>query len=150
MNVRFLFPHKTRLLGYFCIAAYIPIMILKKILHNGYNNQDPGIKLADNSGLFNSEHALIALVLILIIGGLVLIAFSKEKIEDEQILHLRLDSLHWAIYFNYILVIFSVAFTSNIHLRDIMMLNILTPLIFFIIRFKWVIYKLNRSLKEEV
>ncbi|WP_413670353.1 hypothetical protein ACEN9X_10655 [Mucilaginibacter sp. Mucisp86] len=150
MKPRFLFSHKSRLVGYLCLLAYIPLMVLKKILHNGYNNQSPAMRIADNSGLLNSEHILLAIAFILVISGLLFIAFSKEKIEDEQISQLRLDSLQWAVYFNYLLIIISVAFLSNIDFIKVVMINIWTPLVFFIIRFKWVIYRLNRSLKSEI
>jgi len=108
------------------------------------------MRIADNSGLLNSEHILLAIAFILVISGLLFIAFSKEKIEDEQISQLRLDSLQWAVYFNYLLIIISVAFLSNIDFIKVVMINIWTPLVFFIIRFKWVIYRLNRSLKSEI
>ena len=42
----------------------------------------------------------------MVLVGLFLIAFSKEKIEDEQIVQFRLDSLRWAIYLNYAILLF--------------------------------------------
>ena len=42
--------------------------------------------------------------------GLIIVAFSKEKIEDEQISQLRLDSLQWAVYLNYIILVISLSF----------------------------------------
>ena len=149
MKPRLLFSYRSRLIGYFCIVAYIPLMVIKKVLHNGYNNQSPSSKLADATGVFNSEHILTAIALLLIMLGLLLIAFSKEKIEDEQISQLRLDCLQWAVYLNYFILMISVLFTSNMHLRDLMMLNLCVPLIFFIIRFRWKIWMLNRLLKKE-
>jgi hypothetical protein len=150
MKSRFLFPHRYHLIGYFFILAYIPLMVVKKILHNGYNNQDPAAKFADNSGLLNSEHVFTASAIVLIILGLLFIAFAKEKIEDEQIMQLRLDSLQWATYLNYFLIIICVVFSSNLHLRDMMVINIWMPLIFFITRFKWRLYKLTRLLNPEI
>ena len=47
--------------------------------------------------------------LLLIIGG-ICIAFSKHKNEDEFISKLRLDSLLWATYINYGVLIFSILF----------------------------------------
>jgi len=81
--------------------------------------------------------------------GLFLIAFSKEKIEDEQIAQLRLDSLRWAIYLNYLILLLSLVFTNGIDFIDILRLNLWVPLLFFIIRFRWVLYRLNRSLTIE-
>jgi hypothetical protein len=124
-------------------------MVIKKLLHDGYNNYDSVTKLSNAKGIFNSEHILSALASILIVFGLLIIAFAKEKIEDEQIIKLRLESLQWAIYLNYAIFILGIAFTSNFHYRDILLLNIWTPLIFFIVRFKWVIFKLNRSIKAD-
>jgi hypothetical protein len=136
-------------MGYIFILAYVPIMVIKKLLHDGYNNYDSVTKLSNAKGIFNSEHILSALASILIVFGLLIIAFAKEKIEDEQIIKLRLESLQWAIYLNYAIFILGIAFTSNFHYRDILLLNIWTPLIFFIVRFKWVIFKLNRSIKAD-
>ena len=149
MKSRFLFPHQSRIIGYVCIFAYIPVMVIKKLLHDGYNNQTPAIKFADASGLLNSEHILAAIGTILILSGLLFIAFSKEKVEDEQISQLRLDSLQWAIYFNYFILICTVLFTSNMNFRDIIVINLWTPLIFFIVRFRWVIFRLNLSTSRE-
>jgi hypothetical protein len=149
MNSLFLFPHSIRKIGYIFILAYLPIMVVKKLLHNGYNNYDPVTKLTDANGIFNSEHMLGALASILIVSGLLIIAFAKEKIEDEQIIKLRLESLQWAIYLNYAIFILGIAFTSNFHYRDVLLVNIWTPLIFFIVRFRWVMLKLNRSTKAD-
>jgi hypothetical protein len=80
-------------------------------------------------------------------AGLFLVAFAKEKIEDEQIWHIRLDSLRWAIYINYLVLIISLIFIEDVpHMLE---LNLWVPLIFFIIRFRWVIFRLNRLLSRE-
>lgn len=149
MKTRFLFPYSSRIFGYLGIVAYIPIMVLKKILHQGYNNPDPAIRLADATSIFNSEHILGALAGALVIVGLLIIAFSKEKIEDEQIVQLRLDSLQWAIYLNYLILIISIFLVANFQVKYILLLNLWAPLIFFIIRFRWVIYRNNRLPKED-
>lgn len=90
-----------------------------------------------------------AIGLALLIGGLFLIAFSKEKIEDEQILLVRLNSLQWATYLNYCLLILSAFFISDSHFRYIVLLDIWVPLVFFVIRFRWKIYQLNRMLVKD-
>jgi len=81
------------------------------------------------------------------VSGLFLAAFSREKVEDEQIWQVRLDSLRWAIFVNYVVLIISLVFIEDVgHMLD---LNLYVPLVFFIIRFRWVIYRLNRSLSRE-
>lgn len=81
----------------------------------------------------------------MVLIGLFLIAFSRERVEDEQITKLRLDSLRWAIYLNYAILLFSLIFTHGGDADHILVLNIWLPLLFFILHFQWVLYKLNRS-----
>jgi len=81
--------------------------------------------------------------------GLLLVAFSKEKIEDEQIGQLRSDSLQWAIYVNYGIFIICTIFINGSDYLGIVAYNVLTPLLFFIIRFRWKIYQLNRAVAKE-
>jgi hypothetical protein len=62
---------------------------------------------------------------------------------------LRLDSLRWAIYLNYAILLFSLVFTHGGESNHILMLNIWLPLLFFILRFQWVLYRLKRSAKSD-
>jgi len=66
----------------------------------------------------------------MVLVGLFLVAFSLERVEDEQITQLRLDSLRWAIYLNYVILLFSLIFTSGGESHHILMLNIWLPLLF--------------------
>jgi len=87
---------------------------------------------------------------LMIMVGLVLVAFSKEKIEDEQISQLRQDCLQWAIYLNYLLLTISlIFFTEKADVKDILNMNLWVPLAFFIILFRWKMYQLNRLLAKE-
>ena len=74
--------------------------------------------------------------LAIIIGGL-LVGFSKEKVEDEFIYKLRKDSLVWAIIFNYAVLIFAIIFVYDFTFFDVLVFNMFTPLIFFIVRFNF-------------
>lgn len=74
--------------------------------------------------------------LMIIIGGL-FVGFSKEKVEDEFIYKLRKDSLVWAIIINYLILIFTVIFVYNFSFFNILVYNMFTPLLFFIIRFNF-------------
>jgi len=97
--------------------------------------------------LFNAEHLFFITTALLMALGLFFVAFAKERMEDEQIWHLRLDSLRWAIYINYIILLVSlVSISDTAHILE---LNLWVPLLFFIIRFRWVLFRLNRSLTTE-
>jgi len=86
--------------------------------------------------------------LLLIIGGL-LVAFSKNKEEDEFISKLRLESLLWATYINYGILIFSILFIYNISFFYVLVANMFTILLLFIIRFNWVLFKSAKFDKDE-
>jgi hypothetical protein len=83
-----------------------------------------------------------------IIIGLLFIAFAKEKQEDEFINKLRLESLQWALLFNYTLLLIATWLVHGLAYIDVMMYNMLTILLFFIIRFHVVLFK-NRSTINE-
>ncbi len=76
------------------------------------------------------------IALAIIIGGL-MVGFSREKIEDEFIYKLRNDSLVWAIVINYIVLIVTVLFVYDLSFFNILVYNMFTPLLFFIIRFNF-------------
>ncbi|MDR3696719.1 hypothetical protein [Mucilaginibacter sp.] len=155
MKARFLFPHKWRLVGYLCFAADIIFSIVLKVLHpEGYAATDLSQVLGPGQKPYHIYSGVTEMrwhndvTILLIIFGLLLVAFSKEKIEDEQISQSRLDSLRWAVYFNYALFIVCVLFIYGMHFIPVLIFNMISPLIFFIIRFRWKIYQLNRSLKS--
>ncbi len=86
---------------------------------------------------------------ILCIVGAILIAFSKEKQEDEFIAKIRMESLVWATYINYAILIFCMLFFYGIGFLYVMIFNMFTILLFFIIRFYYLIYKSNKTLSRE-
>lgn len=80
--------------------------------------------------------------ILIIVGGL-LVGFSKEKIEDEFIHKLRHESLVWAIILNYIVLLLAVIFIYEGAFFSVLVYNMFTPLIFFIIRFNFLKLKTN-------
>jgi hypothetical protein len=142
MRTRFLFPYWCRYLGYALFLIHIPVVLFQKIL----GLDMPG-EAFDTGGLFSPHHLFFMVTTLLMALGLFLAAFSKEKIEDEQISQLRLDSLQWAIYVNYLLLIISLILSTDT--QHILFLNLLVPLVFFIIRFQWKLFQNNRMLKKD-
>lgn len=78
---------------------------------------------------------------ILFIAGALLVCFSQEKREDEFIAKLRQSSLLWAVLANYILLLFSFVFIYGEAFLQIMVYNMFTVLIIFIVRFNYVLYR---------
>ena len=88
------------------------------------------------------------IVIILLIISTLLIAFSKEKIEDEFIAHTRLNSLAWALIINYLVLFVLTLLMWNMAFATVMIFNMFTPILIFIFRFKYLLYNLNKS-KEQ-
>jgi hypothetical protein len=140
MKPKFLFPYWTRYLGWGFVIAHIPVMLLGK-MHGMYDDH------SDNSQLFNGPHIMFIGTALLMAIGLFLVAFSRERIEDEQIAQLRLDSLRWAVFVNFIVLILCLIFSDDEH--HILLMNLWVPLLFFIIRFQWKLFQNNRMLKKD-
>jgi hypothetical protein len=87
-----------------------------------------------------NELALTGLII-----GLMMIAFSKERQEDEFINKLRLESLQWAVIINYILLLIATWFINGASFLQVMMYNMLTVLVIFIIRFHLLLIRIKRS-----
>ncbi len=137
MKSRFLFPHHWRRVGILLIfmgiiLAAVQLCFLKEITAWQVERS--------NAGLTSFESLVQDPVIVLLICGLLLFAFSKEEIEDEHLMQLRLDSLQWAIYVNYGLVIIGVLIFNGSDLISVIGCNLFTPLVFFILRFRWVVY----------
>ncbi|AKD58335.1 hypothetical protein [Spirosoma radiotolerans] len=81
-----------------------------------------------------------------IIAGLLLIAFSREKVEDEMIGQLRLEALQWSVYANYIILAIAILTVYDDAFFNVMIYNMFTVLLVFIIRFRWLIYRNNHIL----
>jgi hypothetical protein len=94
-------------------------------------------------------NAIDEIIGILLIISSFFIAFSKEKNEDEFISKIRLESLLWATYVNYAILIFALLFVYNGSFFWVLVFNVFTILLFFIIRFNWVIRKSRKLAKDE-
>ena len=76
---------------------------------------------------------------VLVMISLVLIAFSEERQEDEFVSMLRLESLQWSVYFNYGLLIITILFIYDMAFFQVLIYNMYSILVFFILRFNYVL-----------
>jgi len=143
MKPTFLFPHWCRYLGWGLVIAHVPLTMIGKAA-GMVNIMDWS---PSGEPLFSGQHLYFIFTTLLMVSGLFLVAFAKERIEDEQLWQLRLNALRWSIFVNYILLIVSLLFLDDI--RHILELDLIIPLFFFIIRFQWSIFRLNRSIQAE-
>ncbi len=93
-----------------------------------------------NNNNFTDELAAIGTII-----SLLMIAFSKEKVEDEAIQFFRLASLQWAVILNYVILIICIALLYGGNFFSVMAYNMFTILLLFIIRFRFVLYQHTKA-----
>ncbi len=153
MKVNFLFPNKFKKIGWFILIPSAIIGLVTLIYEYEPSFLDfnvpaifvDEITLSDSKRLFGivNNNILNEILGILIIISSLFVAFSKEKLEDEYISKIRLESLVWAVYVNYGILLFSFFFIFDFSFLWVMIFNMFTVLLFFIIRFNWQISKLK-------
>lgn len=156
MLTKFLLPTKLKYVGWLIAIPAFVLMIMHLHFRFTFSFLEFGVKdikkiLFDNGFLFNIQYNNFTDEIggVLLITGLLLIAFSKEKDEDEMISKLRLESLLWAVFVNSVLIILSIIlFYSQLFLK-VMAYNICTTLILFIIRFNLVLYFGKKKIKKD-
>ena len=85
----------------------------------------------------------------LFIIGALLVSFSQEKNEDEFIAEIRLSSLLWAVWVSYVLLLIAFLLVYGTPFLDIMVYNMFTVLIIFIVRFNYILYKNSKAVSDE-
>ena len=153
MKINYLFPNKFKNIGWLIFIPSVIIGLITLILDYQPNSLDfrvPAIFinvfLGDKYFIeIVSDNILNEILSVLTIVSSLLVAFSKEKSEDEYISKIRLESLVWAVYFNYGILLISFLFIFDLSFLWIMISNMFTILLFFIIRFNWQISKLKKS-----
>ena len=160
MNTKFLLPYQFKSLGWILFISGISLLAYALFFENepDFLNLEMFALAAETFNFSSAEKNSYFLVvennildeiieLLLIIGG-VCIAFSKNKVEDEFIAKLRLESLLWSTYINYGILILSILFIFEISFFYVLVANMFTILLLFIIRFNWVLIR-SAKLEED-
>lgn len=158
MKTHFLFPNKFKKLGWILfVPSFIASLIISIANLNIDNYWVVKVFALTETGIMSSnnyfsviKNSIVDEVLLysLIIGG-ILVGFSKLKIEDEFTSKIRYESLVWATYLNYGLILFFTIFIYGLSYLNVLFFNTFTLLLFFIIRFHYLIYKLNKTSNDD-
>ncbi|HYJ38960.1 MAG TPA: hypothetical protein VEV87_10100 [Chitinophagaceae bacterium] len=146
MRSKLLLPNRFKWIGILLFIPFLVLGILSRYKEfqidalTSYNHDNDIFTPVQN---FTDELALSGLIL-----SLLMIAFAREKQEDEFIYHNRLESWEWAVLINFLLLIVACWVFYNEAFIDVMMYNLLTPLIIFIVRFHWVMLR-NKPSEEK-
>jgi hypothetical protein len=149
MNSTLLLSNKYKKVGWFIL---IPAFILG--VYTIYTGAEPSWLNAKVLSIFPNQlfgkktyFTLIevnlanTIVGVLFIVGALLVSFSKEKNEDEFISKLRLSCLLWVVLINYLLLLVAFILIYDIGFLNVMIYNMFTVLLIFIIRFNYILYK---------
>lgn len=152
MKTHYLFPSKFKKIGWTLLVPSVIMGLVTVMLAfepKVFDVVVPAIFIDEVLGKrqlvgMASNNILNEILGVLIIVSLLLVAFSKEKSEDEYISKIRLESLVWAVYVNYSILLIALLFVFNLSFLWVMLFNMFTVLLFFIIRFNWQISKLHK------
>jgi hypothetical protein len=157
MKLNYLFPSTYKKIGWLIFLPTIIIGLTTIILKFEPNCLTFNVPAVFIDELFGDKHfigmvnnnILNEILGVLMILSSLLVAFSKEESEDEYISKIRLESLVWAVFLNYAILLLSFLFIFDLSFLWVMIFNMFTILLFFIIRFNWQISKLKKSTRYE-
>jgi integral membrane sensor domain MASE1 len=119
-------------LGFFCLYNDFSFDFLT------FTEKKHGIFESDNN--FTNEIALTGTII-----GLLIIVFSKQKLEDEYISILRLKSLQISVLISYIIFLILNFSFYGFNFFTASFYNMFTVLIVFIITFHWKLFRLGKE-----
>jgi hypothetical protein len=162
MSQALLLPHRFKKIGWFIL---VPATILGIILAIGdfemnwfttwvfafFSDEIRSGQFVEGGKLFSFINTNVSNTIIgsLFLVGALLTAFSKEKQEDEYIEKLRLSSLLWAVWVNYLLLLIAFIFVYGFAFLNVMIYNMFTILIIFIARFNYILFQNRKGAAHE-
>ena len=126
-----LFPHGFQKFGW-CVFA-VGVIFGIYILVSDY----------DTDSLVNN------IAIIGTVAGAILVTCSREKIEDEMVRQVRFNSLLVALYVNYAVLIVCSLLVYDLDFLLVMMYNMFTMLLIFMVVFRYRMWRLNKETKDE-
>jgi hypothetical protein len=157
MSTKLLLPNSYKKIGWFIlIPATIAGLVLRykdfdanwihakvfAIVSDGFLENSKYFGLIDT----NITNTVVGSLFII---GAMLVSFSKEKNEDEFIAGLRLSSLLWAVCVSYLLLLLAFLFVYGTPFLDVMLYNMFTVLIIFIVRFNYILFRNAKAVPDE-
>ncbi len=153
MYQKLLFPPKYKKIGWWILipATILGVLLLVTQAQPGWMEWNVFAimdeQIMGETTIFGiiKTNISVTLVGIIFIVGALFVGFSKEKNEDEFIAQTRLYALLWAVFVNYILLIIAFLFIYGLSFFSVMLYNMFTVLILFIIRFNYMLYKNSKT-----
>ena len=144
MKSKLLLPHRYKWIGFF---LFIPFSVLGVLfLYADFTIEALQFTFIHTDGINASNNNLTdELALTGVIISLMMMAFAREKEEDEFIHLTRLECWQWSVIINFALLIFATWLLYDFAFLYVMIYNILAILVIFIIRFQWMVYRNKKA-----
>lgn len=97
-----------------------------------------------NSFQFIENPMLDEILLVSFLLGALILGFSKTKNEDEMVAKIRYESLVWATIFNIVMIIITTLTIYGMVFLNFIYFFIASSLFFFVIRFYYQLYQLQK------
>jgi hypothetical protein len=143
----FLLSHRFKIAGYLLSVSGIVLAITRyyfEVKLGFFNTKVFALSssyLETNYFTVIDNHISEEVAAVLILVGLFLLAFSKERVEHDKLSHLRFKSFLISFYTHTGLLICSVIFIYGFGFLKILVLNLFAPLVFYNVIFRFQIYK---------
>lgn len=132
-----LLPHRFQKIGW---VILIPSFILGVVIIGS----DFDLPTSQTWEALLNNMALIGFCL-----GSISVTCSRERIEDELITKIRLDSLLIALYINYALLIVAALCCYEFAFLNVMIYNLFTIPLFFLSIFRYKLWRLRKEVRNE-
>lgn len=153
MKTNYLLPYRLKIIGWLLLVPSLVLGIIHLITDQEPEFLDTRVFAVFINEAFGEQQMFgiienniyNEIIGIMIIVGSVFVGFSREKQEDELISSLRLESLLWATYINYAILVLAFLFVYDLSFFLVLVLNMFTILLLFIINFNWRIWKFKKT-----
>lgn len=165
MKRDYLFPHRFKWMGWCLFVPFALLFFVSPIFGDFFdddlisfptlcigvkaldwvqNDGSPGLTIAiERQDMFN-EICIVAMSI-----GLLFVAFSREKVEDEFVEHLRLHAFVWAIKRNTILLVLGTWFFFGGLYLWFVLFWLISLFLIYIARFQWELHRFRKEVRDE-
>ncbi|REG94611.1 hypothetical protein [Algoriphagus antarcticus] len=146
MLTKILLPHRFQKIGWLLFLPAVTLAFMTMFIEFEFSwLQINGVR---ESGLFEStdENLTNEVALVSLFLSLFFIAFSKEKLEDEYIQKIRLDSILFSCYGYFLLNVIGAVLFYGVEYFSFVMFNMFSIPVLFIVRFRWIMFRQRSSL----
>lgn len=146
MKNHFLFPPDFRLYGLILFVAGI-LLGIPNIFFD-WEISWLSLNLEPRDIFSGRQNLTDELALTFVLIGLLILCFSSLKLEDERTLYLRLRAYQWSFLVNFLIILVGNWLLYGEYFLYLMIFNLFTPLVVFLMRFYYLIYMDESGQKE--